>query len=77
MDGFSELSYEDAFERLEQVVTALQDGRLSLEKALEYYEEGMTLTQHCQTLLRQAELRVQQIRVTDEGDLETEPLDLV
>lgn len=77
MDAVSTLSYEEAFEKLEQTVAALQDGHLSLENALEYYEEGMRLAQHCHTLLQRAELRVQQLRVTDEGGLETEPLDLV
>ena len=77
MDALSTLSYEEAFEKLELAVSALQDGRLSLDQALEYYEEGMRLAQHCHDLLQKAELRVQQLRVTDEGDLEVEPLDLV
>lgn len=77
MNAIATLSYEEAFEKLEMSVTALQDGRLSLERALEYYEEGMKLAQHCHDLLQKAELRVQKLRVTDSGDLETEPLDLV
>jgi len=76
MDVLSALSYEEAFTRLELAVTALQDGRLSLEQALEDYEEGMKLVQHCHDLLQKAELRVQQLRVTDHGDLVVEPLDL-
>ena len=70
------LSYEEAFEQLEKAVAALQDGRLPLEQALNYYEEGMRLAQYCHDLLQQAELRVEQLRVTDEGELEIEPLDL-
>ena len=77
MDAVSTLSFEEAFEKLELAVSALQDGRLSLERALEYYEDGMKLAQRCRDLLQKAELRVQQLRVTDEGDLEVEPLDLV
>ncbi len=76
MDAFSELTYEEAFEKLEQTVAALQDGRLSLEQAMEQYEAGMKLAQHCNGLLQQAELRVQQLRITDEGDLHIEPLDI-
>lgn len=76
MDALTTLTYEDAFEKLEQAVAALQDGHLSLERALEYYEEGMKLAQHCHDLLQKAELRVEQLRVTAGGDLETEPLDL-
>jgi exodeoxyribonuclease VII small subunit len=76
MEGLSALSYEQAYEKLEQTVVALQDGHLSLEDALTYYEEGMKLTRYCHTLLQQAELRVEQLRVTDEGELEIKPLDL-
>jgi len=76
MDALSALSYEEAFTKLELAVAALQDGRLSLERALEHYEEGMKLAQYCHDLLQKAELRVQQLRVTDNGDLAVEPLDL-
>ena len=61
------LSFEQAFEQLEAAVEALQDGQMPLERALNYYEEGMKLAQHCNDLLEKAELRVQQLRVTNEG----------
>jgi len=73
----STLSYEEAFEKLEQALVTLQDGRLSLEKALECYEEGMKLAQHCHDLLQKAELRVQQLRVATGGEIEIESLDVV
>lgn len=77
MDAVSTLSYEEAFEKLEQALVTLQDGRLSLEKALECYEEGMKLAQHCHDLLQKAELRVQQLRVATDGEIEIESLDVV
>ncbi len=61
------LSFEEAFAELEAAVAALQDGQMPLERALHYYEEGMKLAQHCNDLLEKAELRVQQLRVTNEG----------
>ncbi len=61
------LTFEEAFEQLETAVEALQDGQMPLERALNYYEEGMKLAQHCNGLLEKAELRVQQLRVTGEG----------
>lgn len=76
MDAFTALSYEEAFEKLEQAVAALQDGRLDLEHALQHYEEGTKLAQYCHELLQKAELRVQQLRVTDDGELESIPSDL-
>ncbi|HEX9133931.1 MAG TPA: exodeoxyribonuclease VII small subunit [Ktedonobacteraceae bacterium] len=62
-----EQSFEEAFAQLEAAVEALQDGQMPLERALHYYEEGMKLAQHCNDLLEKAELRVQQLRVTDKG----------
>jgi exodeoxyribonuclease VII small subunit len=61
------LTFEEAFEQLETAVEALQDGQMPLERALNYYEEGMKLAQHCNDLLEKAELRVEQLRVTGEG----------
>jgi exodeoxyribonuclease VII small subunit len=61
------LSFEEAFAQLEAAVAALQDGQMPLERALHYFEEGMKLAQHCSDLLEKAELRVQQLRVTDDG----------
>lgn len=69
------LSFEEAFAQLEAAVAALQDGRMPLEHALHYYEEGMKLAKHCHDLLQQAELRVQQLRVQESGELETVPFE--
>lgn len=70
------LSFEEAFARLEAAVEALQDGQMPLERALQYYEEGMKLAQHCNELLQQAQLRVEQLRVNEEGEPETLPFEL-
>jgi exodeoxyribonuclease VII small subunit len=69
------LSFEEAFTQLEAAVAALQDGQMPLERALHYYEEGMKLAQHCSDLLEKAELRVQQLRISDEGKPVVEPFE--
>ena len=69
------LSFEQAFEQLEAAVEALQDGQMPLERALNYYEEGMKLAQHCNELLEKAELRVQQLHVNSEGLPVLEPFE--
>jgi exodeoxyribonuclease VII small subunit len=70
------LSFEDAYARLEAAVTALQDGQMPLERALQYYEEGVKLAQHCNELLQKAELRVQQLSVDSQGMIVLQPLEL-
>ncbi len=69
------VSFEEAFEQLEAAVAALQDGRMPLERALHFYEEGMKLAQHCSELLQKAELRVQQLHTSESGELETTPFE--
>lgn len=70
------VSFEEAYARLEVAVAALQDGQMPLEQALHHYEEGMKLAQHCNELLQKAELRVQQLSVDGEGLVVVQPVEL-
>jgi len=70
------LSFEEAFERLEATIVALQDGKLPLDRALQQYQEGMKLAQYCNELLQNAELTLQQLSVDGAGDISTLPLDI-
>ncbi len=54
----SNLSYEEAFARLETILQALEIGDLPLEESLTLYEQGVTLAAHCTHVLDQADLRV-------------------
>ncbi|NLM43137.1 MAG: exodeoxyribonuclease VII small subunit [Clostridiales bacterium] len=54
----SELSFEKAMERLEEIVNHLESGDLSLEQALEVYEEGVKLSLYCDTKLNEAEGKI-------------------
>lgn len=42
-----ELSFEEAMEKLESIVSRLEEGDVPLEKAINYYQEGMTLSKIC------------------------------
>ena len=63
------LTFEEAFEALKKTVAQLETDDLPLEQALALFEHGTQLSQHCLSLLEQAELRVQQLvpSVTDDG----------
>ncbi len=71
------LSFEEAFGRLEATIAALQDGKMPLDRALQQYQEGVKLVQHCNELLQQAELTIQQLTINDAGDMSTIPLDML
>ncbi len=56
-----QLTYEQAFSQLEEIVSVLESDEHSLELALALFERGQTLAHYCANLLDQAELKVQQL----------------
>ncbi len=56
-----ELSYEQAFQELETIVNSLETSQRPLDEIMALFERGQALTQHCATLLDQAELKVRQL----------------
>lgn len=62
MDDINALSFEAAYDALEDTVFKLESGELSLEESVDLYERGRKLSAHCQQLLDQAELRISQLQ---------------
>jgi exodeoxyribonuclease VII small subunit len=60
-----DLSYEEAFHELEELVIALEKNDQSLEASLALFERGQLLAKHCADLLDKAELQVQKISGND------------
>jgi exodeoxyribonuclease VII small subunit len=72
-----ELSFEKALAELEQIVSRLERGEVPLAESIAIYERGDALRKHCDALLKQAEARVEKIRVGADGKPEgSEPLDV-
>ncbi len=59
--AIANLSFEEAYNQLEEIVARLEAGNLPLEQAVSLYEQGQALARRCEELLEAAELRVQQI----------------
>lgn len=55
------MNFEEAYLELEEIISQLEEDERSLEEMLDLYERGQRLAQHCEKLLEQAELRVQEI----------------
>jgi len=53
------IQLEKSLKELEKLVDKMEQGDLSLEKSLDYFEKGVKLTRLCQQALQQAEQRVQ------------------
>ncbi len=72
----SELSFETALAELELIVQRLEQGKVDLEESISIYERGEALKAHCEKLLKEAEGRVDKIRLGADGKAAgTEPLD--
>ena len=63
-----ELTFEEAMAELDELVSRMEDGELSLDDSLKAFERGVMLTRKCQEALSQAELRVKTL--TDAVTLE-------
>jgi len=66
---------EDSMERLESIVSDLEEGEFSLEEALNKFEEGLKLGKQCRKILDQAELRVKKLVENADGELEEQEFD--
>lgn len=53
-----ELNLEEAFEKLEETVAALEQEDISLEESFRIYKEGMELLKKCNQAIDQVEKKV-------------------
>jgi exodeoxyribonuclease VII small subunit len=63
--------FEDSLAELEQLVSQLEQGDISLEESLKSFERGVYLTRTCQKALQEAEQKVQ-ILLEKNGNLSLE-----
>ncbi|HQQ77481.1 MAG TPA: exodeoxyribonuclease VII small subunit [Thermoanaerobaculia bacterium] len=69
------LSFEKALERLQEIVSELEDPEKGLEASLELFEEGVALSRFCRSRIDEIQKRVDVVlKETPEG-LATGPLD--
>ncbi|PWK11514.1 exodeoxyribonuclease VII small subunit [Tumebacillus permanentifrigoris] len=67
-----ETTFEQALERLEQIVRAMEAGDLPLEQAIAEFQEGMSLARVCREKLDQAEQKIEML-VQEAGQLTKKP----
>jgi len=69
----SEKKFEEAMERLEQIVETLESGDLALDESLKIFEEGMGLVNFCTKKLEEAEQKVTILIKESEGKWVQQP----
>ena len=62
------VSFEESLAELEAIVNRLESGQGSLDEAIRAYERGAELKRHCQKKLDEARMKVEKIRLPDNGD---------
>ena len=70
------MSFEDALAELEQIVRRLEGGQVRLDDAIQCYERGAQLKQHCEAKLNEAQQRVDRIVIGADGTVAAEPAKL-
>ena len=63
------LTFEKSVERLEGLIQAMENGNTPLADLVAKFEEGSKLLNHCQSLLKEAELKIEQLNLKT-GELE-------
>ena len=74
-NAIEQMNFEDALGELEGIVRNLETGQAPLEDSISAYERGIALKKHCETKLREAQMKIEKITVDKDGTVGTEPLD--
>lgn len=64
--------FEEALQKLEEIVKRMEAGEMTLEESLKAFEEGIKLARFCAKKLDEADRRVE-LLLRQEGDLTTKP----
>jgi exodeoxyribonuclease VII, small subunit len=64
-----EMTYEEAVDRLESLIDAMESGEIPLADLVAKFEEGSKLLKHCQSQLKEAEMKIEKLN-TATGELE-------
>ena len=56
-----DLTYEDAFDRLQKITELLENGEVSLDDSIKYYEQGILLKNFCEKKLKDAEMKIKNV----------------
>ncbi|MBI5771122.1 MAG: exodeoxyribonuclease VII small subunit [Verrucomicrobia bacterium] len=63
----SKLTFEAALARLESIVDAMEAGDVPLAELLAKFEEGSKLLKVCEARLKDAELKIEQLKRSKDG----------
>ena len=69
------MSFEDALVEMEDIVQRLESGEVKLDEAIDAYTRGAHLKKHCQSKLKEAQVRIDKNVLGPGGDMDPEPVE--
>ena len=72
-EKIQDLSFEEAMKQLQGIVDKLESGQETLENAIDLYQLGNKLRQHCEQKLSIAKAKIEKITAVKDGEITTEP----
>lgn len=67
------MKFEENMKRLEEIVGILDRGEATLDDSLKLFEEGMKISGACSKKLEEMEKKIEKLKKTEDGKIETEP----
>ena len=65
-------NFEKSIKELEEIVSSLEQGDVTLDESLELFEKGIKLSKKCQKILDEAEKKVSVLVADENGEMKTE-----
>jgi exodeoxyribonuclease VII small subunit len=65
----AKLSFETALSKLEAIVESMESGEVPLAELLAKYEDGTKLLKVCEARLKDAELKIEQLKKQKDGSV--------
>ncbi len=63
------LNFEEAMEKLKEIVNELEEEGITLEDAMNKFEEGVKLSEFCINKLNEAEKKIEELTRSKNGEL--------
>jgi len=74
--AIEKMSFESALAELEEIVRKIDTGQEDLANAVESFERGVLLKKHCESMLKNAKLKIEKITNATDTEVQTIEVDL-
>jgi exodeoxyribonuclease VII small subunit len=74
--AIEKMSFESALAELEEIVRKIDTGQEELANAVASFERGVLLKKHCESMLKNAKLKIEKITSVTDTEIETVEVDL-